>query len=167
MSAGRGTDLQFQIYGSPYLDKKKNEFNFVSFDNLIKNSDILFVCAPLTAQTQSVFNDKVFNEMKDSSYLINISRAEIIDEASFYNALKNNKIRGAGSDVWFSLEEVNNKRLPSLKFEFHKLNNLLLSPHRAGYVLNESPHLEGVVENLVNYHKTEQLKYQVILENGY
>ena len=35
VSAGRGTDLQFQIYGSPYLDKKKNEYKFTP----VKNND--------------------------------------------------------------------------------------------------------------------------------
>ena len=33
VSAGRGTDLQFQIYGSPYLDKKKNEYKFTPVKN--------------------------------------------------------------------------------------------------------------------------------------
>jgi phosphoglycerate dehydrogenase-like enzyme len=153
-----------------YSNKRSSNTNIksVSFDILTKESDILFISAPLTESTRGVFNDQVFNNMKESSYLINVSRAEIVIEGSLFSALIENKIRGAGSDVWYNYKsEKDGGKYPSKRFDFHLLNNILLSPYRAGYIFHKSPHLDGVIENLIYYHRTGSLKYTANIDNGY
>ena len=72
-----------------------------------------------------MFSSREFEEMKKTSYIINCARGGIINEIDLYDALKNNKISGAGLDV-FDIEPapLNNKLL--------ELKNVILSPHIAG-----------------------------------
>ena len=58
-------------------------------------------------------------------------------------------------------------KYPSSSFKFHELKNLVLSPYRAGYVENMSPHLKDVVSNLIAYAKNEKINNIVNLDIGY
>jgi D-3-phosphoglycerate dehydrogenase len=80
---------------------------------------------PRNKQTENMFSSREFEEMKKTSYIINCARGGIINEIDLYDALKNNKISGAGLDV-FDIEPapLNNKLL--------ELKNVILSPHIAG-----------------------------------
>jgi gluconate 2-dehydrogenase len=55
---------------------------------------------PLTKETKHLMNEREFNMMKSSSIFINGSRGETVNEAALYDALKYNKILGAGMDVY-------------------------------------------------------------------
>ena len=61
----------------------------------------------------------------------------------------------------------NNKKYPSSEYPFHKLKNVVLSTYRAGYIKNSSPHLKGVIENLLSFSQDGELKYKVNFEKGY
>lgn len=94
---------------------------------LLSQSDIISLHAPLTDATRNIINEKSLNSMKPSAYLINVARAELVDEKALAEAIKKGKIAGAGIDV-FSEEPVNVNN-PLLSVESEKL---LLSPHVAG-----------------------------------
>jgi phosphoglycerate dehydrogenase-like enzyme len=72
-------------------------------------------------------NEDALNAMKPGAYLINVARAELVDEKALAEAIKKRKIAGAGIDV-FSEEPVNMDN-PLLGVESERL---LLSPHVAG-----------------------------------
>ncbi|KAE8745589.1 hypothetical protein FOCC_FOCC007700 [Frankliniella occidentalis] len=72
---------------------------FVSFDELVRKSDIIVMACPLTAETKNLFNAQVFDEMKSTSILINVGRGGCIDQEALVDALKTKKIWGAGLDV--------------------------------------------------------------------
>lgn len=72
---------------------------FVSFDELIKSSDFVFITCPLTSATRKLFNAAVFANMKPTSVLINVARGDIVDQEALYDALKGHKIFAAGLDV--------------------------------------------------------------------
>ena len=92
---------------------------------LLRKSDIISIHVALTKDTTGMIGAKEFNMMKPSVIIINCARGSIIDEKALVEALKNNKIRGAGLDV-FSSEPINNSN-PILEFK-----NVITTPHIAG-----------------------------------
>ncbi|MBI2843333.1 MAG: hypothetical protein HYX78_08030 [Armatimonadetes bacterium] len=131
-------------------------------------SDILFIAVPLTKKTEGVVNKDLFQRMKPGSYLINVSRGEVVNEADLYHALKDRQIAGAAVDTWFNYPTRDNPdALPSVNFPFHELDNLVLSPHRSGFAAGELPHLADAVENLNRLATGEPLINRVDLEAGY
>ena len=114
----------------PYLDddifKLMNVRRFHEFSDLLTESDYVSVHAPLTAETYHLFDQRVFDKMKETAYLINTARGSIIDQRALYDALTKRKIAGAGIDVLEKepLEQDN----PLLG-----LSNIIVTPHIAWY----------------------------------
>jgi phosphoglycerate dehydrogenase-like enzyme len=100
---------------------------YTEMTNILSQSNIISLHAPLTDATRTIINEDALNSMKPSAYLINVARAELVDEKALAVAIKKKKIAGAGIDV-FSEEPVNMDN-PLLGVESERL---LLSPHVAG-----------------------------------
>jgi glyoxylate reductase len=100
---------------------------YTELATLLSQSDIISLHAPLTDATRAMVNEDALNAMKPGAYLINVARAELVDEKALAEAIKKRKIAGAGIDV-FSEEPVNMDN-PLLGVESERL---LLSPHVAG-----------------------------------
>lgn len=69
------------------------------FYDLIGQSDVVFVSAPLTANTRRMFDADAFAAMRPDSVLINVSRGEIVDTTAMLAALESGHLRAAGLDV--------------------------------------------------------------------
>ena len=111
-------------------------------EDLIKTSDILSIHVVLGDRYKNLITKKEFKQMKKSSFLVNTSRGEIINEKDLIEALENDEIAGAGLDVY------NQEPLP----QDHKLRflpNAFLLPH-LGYVTveNYSKFYFQMIENL-------------------
>ena len=114
----------------------------MSKDDLIKTSDILSIHVVLGDKYKNLITKKELKEMKKSSFLINTSRGEIVNEKDLIDALENEDIAGAGLDVY------DKEPLP----QDHKLRflpNAFLLPH-LGYVTveNYSKFYFQMLENL-------------------
>ena len=72
---------------------------FVSFEQLLSESDVLSVHCPLTPETTGLFDYDVFSKMKTEAIFINTSRGGVHNEADLIAALRENLIWGAGLDV--------------------------------------------------------------------
>jgi len=92
---------------------------------LLKKSDVISIHVPLTKDTAGMIGPKEFNLMKPGLIMVNCARGNIIDEKALIEALRENKIRGVGLDV-FSSEPINEDN-PILEF-----NNVITTPHIAG-----------------------------------
>ncbi len=79
--------------------KAADGVEFVSFDELLGQSDYLTVHCPLTPQTARIFDSKAFSKMKNSCYFINTARGGVLDEYALADALRKGKISGAAIDV--------------------------------------------------------------------
>jgi D-3-phosphoglycerate dehydrogenase len=90
---------------------------------LLENSDFVTCHVPLTEKTKHLINSETLSYMKPTSFLINTSRGEIVDEESLFVALSENRIAGAALDV-FEIE-------PPTNTELLKLPNIICSPHIA------------------------------------
>lgn len=71
----------------------------VSFDELVEESDVLSLNAPLTPETEARFDASVFDRMPEGSILINTARGKLIDESALLDALDDGPLSGAGLDV--------------------------------------------------------------------
>jgi len=123
-----------QIFGlrificDPYCDAsllKKHNVRRVCLERLLKESDFVSLCCSVTPETKQLINKDKLSIMKKSSFLINTSRGELINENDLIFALKKKKIAGAALDVF--IEEPIKQDHP-----FLKLGNLMLTPHIAG-----------------------------------
>lgn len=72
---------------------------YVSFDELLAQSDVISVHTALTPQTKGLFNAAAFEKMKPTAIFINTARGGIHDEAALKDALESGQIWGAGLDV--------------------------------------------------------------------
>lgn len=103
----------------PELDYMEQEHDL---QKLIETSDIISLHCPLTVDNKHLFSHVQFEKMKRSSILINTARGELIDQSALVDALKNNKIAGAGLDT-FSTEP------PEKDNPLWELPNLVVTPH--------------------------------------
>jgi phosphoglycerate dehydrogenase-like enzyme len=118
---------------------------YVPFDDLFPRVDVLFVSPILSDLTRGIVGPQQLAAMKPSSYLVNISRGPIVQEAALVEALRRGQIRGAGLDVY------GEEPLPP-DDPFTTLDNVILTPH-IGWVTTAhfSRFVENVVENVVNF----------------
>ena len=69
-------------------------------EEVAAQSDFLAICAALTNETEGMINRRIFQAMKPSAVLINISRGQLVDEDDLIDALRSGQIRGAVMDVY-------------------------------------------------------------------
>src|SRR5262249_12337099 len=98
----------------------------VTFKDLLRRSDFLFVHCPLTAETRHVLGETELRSMKPSALLINCARGPIVEPGALRRALRDGWICGAGLDV-FETEP------PESGDELLALGNVVLTPHAAGH----------------------------------
>jgi len=108
----------------------KADVEKTDFKDLVRFADFISLHVPLTKETNHLFNGDVFNTMKNTSYLINTCRGEVIDEAALIDALKTGKIAGAGLDVL-------DHEPPDRKSPLLSMPNVIVTPHSA-YISEES-----------------------------
>jgi phosphoglycerate dehydrogenase-like enzyme len=101
---------------------------------LLPSAQVLLITLPLTKMTEDIIGQRELELMPSNSILVNIGRAKIVDEKALYEALKNGRIGAAGLDVWYTYPPDEESRLftyPS-EYPFWELENVVMSPHRAG-----------------------------------
>jgi lactate dehydrogenase-like 2-hydroxyacid dehydrogenase len=97
--------------------------NWVPFNSLIQQSDIISLNCPLTDDTHHLIGENQISQMKDGVFIINTSRGAVIDERALVRNLLNGKLGGAGLDVF---EEE-----PTISRELLLMDNVVLTPHNA------------------------------------
>jgi D-3-phosphoglycerate dehydrogenase len=115
---------------------------YVSKDDLFKQSDFITIHIVLSQRSRGLVGARELGLMKPSAYLINTSRGPIIDESALIAALRDQKIAGAGLDV-FDVEPL------PVDHPFRKMDNVVITPH-LGYVSeqNYKNYFAGVVEDI-------------------
>jgi D-lactate dehydrogenase len=161
---GRAFKMKVLAY-SPHTDErfaKKLGVKLVSLDELLKNSDIISLHAPLTNQTMHMINKETISKMKDGVILINTARGALVDSKDLVEALDSGKIAAAGLDV---LEEECNI----------KEERQILSPHFAGecdlktvlanHILLNKPNVIVTPHNAFNSQEALQRILDTTIEN--
>lgn len=150
----RGFDVKI-IYHSRHRVESEIEAQFqaqyVDFDTLLAQSDLLSLHAPLTPETRQLFNAATFKKMKRSTILINTARGELIDETDLVHALTTGQLSGAGLDTFCDEPPSANNPL------FH-MDQVVATPHSAGGVFDNVPHIVGhMFRNIKQFHQSQPL----------
>ncbi len=156
-------------------EELKNEYNikYTDINTICKLSDIIMLHAPLTTSTYHILNEERINLMKENAVIINTARGELIDTEALYNALLENRIKGAAIDVLEFEETISNKRpgeninLKNLRTslinsKLLNLKNVIATPHIA-YDTKEAVQriLNMTIKNLNEYSLGIDLKNEV------
>ena len=94
-------------------------------DTLLEDSDFVFLCARLTAETASMIGARELALMKPSAYFVNTARGVIVDQQALTRALQEKRIAGATLDVFAGEPLARGDQLL-------QLDNVTLTPHIAG-----------------------------------
>ncbi len=103
----------------------------------IKQADYIFNSLPKTQKTIDFLDEYEFGAMKPSTIIINVGRGDTINQKALFEALKDNKIKGAAIDVWYNYPQnrgtEKQEPLPCYpsEYPFHELKNIIMTAHRA------------------------------------
>lgn len=123
---------------------------YVDFDTLLKESDIISLNAPASAETYHLMGENEFRKMKHSAILINTARGQLVDTLALASALKEGEIYAAGLDVF--------ENEPKIPKELIELDNAILCPHAGTktYAARMDMEME-VAKNIVNFFEGGQI----------
>ncbi len=124
-----------------------------SLDDIYENADVLSLHLPHTNLTFNLFNKTFIEKFNNPFWLLNTSRGSIVNTADLIEALKTNKVLGAGLDV-LDIESSSFTEIINDKNEdFHKLSsfkNVIITPHIAGSTFESNIKLSKIVVNKIN-----------------
>jgi glycerate dehydrogenase len=115
-----------KVLFADHAPPKMPDVEFTPFDEVLAQSDIISLHAPLTPDTRNLIGSKELKKMKSTAILINTSRGGLVDEQALAEALKQGVIAGAGFDVL--TKEPPKDGNPLLELQ---LPNFILTPHVA------------------------------------
>ncbi len=131
------------------------------FHDLLADSDVISICAPLTPETEGLFDRDAFRKMRNHALLINVTRGKIVDEEALVDALEQGEIGGAGLDVTPQEPLPHGHRLWAME-------NVLITPHVAGGSPNRQERtIELFCENLRRLLRGEELLCVIDKRKGY
>lgn len=145
----RGFDVKILAYDK-YKKGFSNEFvTETSLEDLFENADIVSLHIPLTEETRFMVNHNFISSFKKNIYLINTSRGRILRTSDLIKNLDNAKVIGACLDVLefegLSFENLDNENLPTEFKQLIKKDNVILSPHIAGWTYESNVKLSEVL----------------------
>ncbi|KIW44291.1 uncharacterized protein PV06_05311 [Exophiala oligosperma] len=129
---------------------KGETIEYVSFEDLLKRSDVLSLNLPLNSKTRHIISTAQLRMMKPTSIIINTARGAVLDEGALVEALENGTIAGAGLDVF---EEE-----PSIHPGLIQNTNVILLPHMGTHTMETKRKMEEkTIENIREALETGQL----------
>ena len=133
-----------------------------------REAEIVICALPLTPKTHGRINGEFLTALKPGTLLVNISRAAVIEEDALYDALKSGQIGGFAADVWWNApKRGESESWPSAHNDFQTMENVVMSPHRAGFIEGSLPHLDGAIENIAALIRGEALHNLVDRSKAY
>ena len=131
------------------------------FEDLLHTSDVVSVCCPLTPETRDRFDAAAFARMRQTAYLVNVTRGEVMVEEDLADALESGEIAGAALDV------APREPLPA-DSRLWALPNVVMTPHTAGASqFRAARNLDRFVDNLARFRAGEPLEGVIDKRLGY
>lgn len=126
--AANGLGMNVIGYSRRISKKQKTDFGYLTPDieEVISSADFLSLHLPSSDGTRHTLDAHRLSLMKESAFLINTGRGEVIDEGALIKALQNGKLRGAALDVF----EGN---LPKADNPLLFMDNVIVTPHTAAF----------------------------------
>lgn len=118
-----------------------------SFTQVIEQADVISIHSPLTVETKDLISAIEFNAMKPSAVVVNTARGGVVNETALLQALSEQKIAGAATDVL-----TQEPPPPDHIMVTHSLENLIVTPHIAWASVEARERLmRKVIENIESY----------------
>jgi len=125
----------------------------VSLVEFQKRVDVVSLHTPWTPLTNKMVNSGFINQFSSPFWLLNTARGKSVVTSDLVSALKSGKILGAGLDVLeyekSSFESLFNSKMPDTLKELLKMENVILSPHVAGWTIESKEKLAQVIVNKI------------------
>jgi lactate dehydrogenase-like 2-hydroxyacid dehydrogenase len=129
---------------SKELEEKYQARYIPTLEELLKESDVVVVTAPLTEETYHMIGLEQFKMMKESAFFINIGRGPIVNEPELIQALQEKLIAGAGLDVF--------EHEPNIPEELKQMDNVVLGAHMATATMETRVEMVRLAcRNIINY----------------
>jgi phosphoglycerate dehydrogenase-like enzyme len=132
----RAFDMKVCAIRRQAQSEPQDDLSFVGgperLDEVLRRSDYLVVTLSLSPETSNLLDAQRLQIMKPTAYLINVARAEIVEETALYRALASGGLAGAALDVWYRYPTTPGMALPETQ-PFHELGNLIMTPHVSGW----------------------------------
>jgi len=143
----RGFELRVLYTQRTRIETDLGEFR--ELDDLLRESNVVTIHAPRTAETDGLIDDRRLALMRDGACLVNTARGEIVDEAALVRELVSGRLH-AGLDV-FAHE-------PDVPAELLELPNVVLTPHiGSATVETRAAMTRLVVDNILAFERGEPL----------
>lgn len=153
----RGFGMKIAVY-DPFvseIDINEPGIQKIELDELLKTSDFVTLHLKVNKQTRGLLNYEKIRLMKPSAYLINTSRAAVIDEAAVIDALRNKRIAGAGFDVF------HNEPIYEDHPYINEFKNVIITPHIAGATKEAlTNHTKMIISEIKRFINGQPLLYQ-------
>jgi len=134
----------------------QNVFRPNEVERILPEMDYIILTLPLTKETRGIIDKKILSLMKSNAVLINIGRGDLIKEEDLYHHLLENPEFTVAIDVWWRYPKKRGEKY-EFKYPFYKLNNIVMTPHVAGYWKNfRKKLLSYAVENVIRFLKNEE-----------
>ena len=128
----------------PYVKEAEN-VERVELDDLFKRADFISIHAPLTKGTKNLVNKESIDKMKDGVIIINTARGKIVNEEDICEALKSEKVKYFGTDVYHAEPPTDS---PLLNVE-----NVLMTPHLGAQTFENMDRIGEIIIDLIKNFK--------------
>ncbi|MAT43044.1 MAG: hypothetical protein CL609_11925 [Anaerolineaceae bacterium] len=110
-------------------------FSTAQLEQRLVDAAVMMVVCPLTDETRGLIGEKQLQMMPAGGVLVNVGRAEIVDQEALYRVLSSGHLAAAGLDVWYNYPETKTDRVNTkpADFPFWEMDQVILSPHRGGH----------------------------------
>jgi phosphoglycerate dehydrogenase-like enzyme len=134
---------------------------------MLRVADFVVIACPLTAATRNLIGSEELKAMKPSAVLINIGRAQIVDEEPLYQALQSAQIAGATLDVWYQYPSEGNESARPSRFAFDRLANVHCTAHSSAWSEEMFERRYAIIaDNLTRLHSGAPLRNVIFGPGG-
>lgn len=150
-----------------YDEWKVNGLEYVSYEELLQNSDIVTYHIPLTKESRHMLNQNNMQYLKSGAYVINTARGALIDNVALIQALEEGRLSGAALDVIENEEGCFYQECEEVEENLARLcrmENVIVTPHSAFYTqraLDDSVKnsIVGCIEHSIQKAEKEKKAY--------
>lgn len=106
-------------------------------DEFLKVANAVVITAPLTPETRCIFNKQRLAELSNNAMIVNIGRAEVVDEHAIWEEVQSGRL-GYAADVWWSEQHLTgfvpprDEEFYGSRYPFHTKDNVVITPHMGG-----------------------------------
>ncbi|MCA9381933.1 glycerate dehydrogenase, partial [Candidatus Dojkabacteria bacterium] len=130
----QGYGMKALVYTHNPTNDKAKELgipDFVSLEQLLKDSDFITVHVPLNKQTFHMLGENEFKQMKPGVYFINTARGAIVDSNALYSSLENERLAGVALDVLEESEPIEMSNVSDITRKIVQHPRSIVTPHIA------------------------------------